>query len=206
MNHKGCPRFLKKNNVRHCQPKFSKREKIHCDIQINTQYSAPATNMLGSCQTFSTRNDGLDHYPILRLHAQNILGAKGLNWELTLPRIVFGGKWTNSNLLLLEGRYTRIFNIADRIPVPWHSRGYPILADFRNCLFLVHMNNAALNFVLSASASFREPFCEHLQCYLIWSFSSQHRWKFFCSIADDNLMSLQMIMIATECDESRFVA
>ena len=96
-----------------------------------------------------------------------ILGAKGKKWGLTRPRIFFGGKRTNSNLLLLEGSYTRIFNIAVRIPVPWHSRGYPILPDFRNCLFLVHMNHAALNFVLSISADFREPFVHIFSA--IWS-------------------------------------
>ena len=106
------------------------------------------------------------------------------------PNFIFGGKRTNSNLLLLEGSYTRIFNTAVRIPVPWHSRGYPILPDSRNCLFLVHMNNAALNFVLSVPANFRESFCAHLQRYLIWPFSLQLRWQFVCSIADDNLMSL----------------
>ena len=74
------------------------------------------------------------------------------------PEFFFGGKRTNSNLLLLEGSYTRIFNIAVCIAVPWHSRSYSILPDFGNCLFLVHMNNAALNFVLSISADFREPF------------------------------------------------
>ena len=95
------------------------------------------------------------------------------------PEIFFCGKRTNSNLLLLEGSYARIFNTAVRIPVPWHSRGYPILPDFRKCLFLVHMNNAALNFVLSISADFREPFCAYLQRYLIWSFSLQLRWNSF---------------------------
>ena len=122
------------------------------------------------------------------------------------PEFSFGWKRKILNLLLLVGSYTRIFNIAVRIPVPWHSRGYPIVPDFRNCLILVHMNNAALNFVFSVSANFRELFCAHLRRYLIWSFSLQLRWKLFCSIVDDNLMSLQMIMIAAECDEVRSVA
>ena len=82
------------------------------------------------------------------------------------PEFFFGGKRTNSNALLLEGSYNRIFNTAVRTPVPWQSRGYPILPDLRNCLFLVHMNNAALNFVLSVSANCGEPFCAHLQCSL----------------------------------------
>ena len=39
----------------------------------------------------------------------------------TCPEFFFGGKRTNSNLLWLEGSYTRIFNIAVRIQVPWHT-------------------------------------------------------------------------------------
>ena len=49
-NHKICPRFLKKNNFKHCQPSSAKAKQMHCEIQINTQYSALATNMLWSCQ------------------------------------------------------------------------------------------------------------------------------------------------------------
>ena len=48
--------------------------------------------MLWSCQTSSTRKDCLDQYPILCFHAQNILGAKGLNWGLTRPRFFFRQK------------------------------------------------------------------------------------------------------------------
>ena len=40
--------------------------------------------MLWSCQTPSTKNDGLDQYPIFCLHAQSILGAKGKNWRLKM--------------------------------------------------------------------------------------------------------------------------
>ena len=50
----------------------------------------------------------------------------------------------------------KIFNIAVRLPAPWHSWGHPTLPDLRNCLFLVHINTAELNFVLSVSANFQE--------------------------------------------------
>ena len=165
MNHKSCPWFLKNKNVRHCQPSSS--EKICCEIQISTQYSALAINMLWSCLTSSTRNDGLDHYPILCLHTQNNLGETGLNlwvdptpefFRLKTDKFEFYCCWKEA--------YTRIFNIAVRLPVPWHSWGYPILPDLRNCLFLVHLNSehCSAKFVLSVSPNFREPFCAHLQC------------------------------------------
>ena len=102
--------------------------------------------MFWSCQTLSTRNDALDQYPILCLHAQNPhSGCEGQKLKVDPAQYFFRLKFrlktdkfksvvaTN----LLEGSYTRIFNIAVRIPVSWHSRGYPILPDFRNCLFLV---------------------------------------------------------------------
>ena len=54
-------------------------------------------------------------------------------------------------------------------------------------LFFVHMNTATVNFVLSI-CQIREPFCAHIQC------SFDHSLR---SIVDDNLMTVQMIMIAT---------
>ena len=43
LNHKHCPRFLQKNDVRHCQPSSAKVKKYI--VQINTQYSVLAINM-----------------------------------------------------------------------------------------------------------------------------------------------------------------
>ena len=57
---------------------------------------------------------------------------------------------------------------------------------------------AALNFVLSVSANFREPVCAHLQCSFDRSLRNiVETWKLFRRIVDHNLMPLQMIMIET---------
>ena len=41
------------------------------------------------------------------------------------------------------------------------------LMHWQHCHAIVKVKNAALNFALSVSADFREPFCAHLQCSLI---------------------------------------
>ena len=65
------------------------------------------------------------------------------------------------------------------------------------CLFLVHMNNAALNFVLLPF--FGNSFVRTSSAQFIILIAASLK-KLFRSIVDDNLMSLQMIMIATECN------
>ena len=112
------------------------------------------------------RNDGLDQYPIL-------WRARSIPNTLNLPQ--------NFSEAL------KIFYIAVQLPVPWHSWGYPILPDSRNCLFLVHTKTAALTFVLSPI--FGNSFVHISSAHLIILFESlkdlsQHPWWQLHVLAD----------------------
>ena len=122
--------------------------------------------MLWSCQKSSTRNFGLDQYPILYLPRNIKLSA---TYIAQRAWILDGCPGPGSFPGPAPGIFPRTLNIAIRLPVPWvrrHSWVYSILPDLRNCLFLINImiNTAALTFVLSVSANFRQSFCALLHC------------------------------------------
>ena len=130
---------------------------MHCDIQINTQYTALALNMLWPCQTSSSRNDGLDQYPILCLpHNINIrdgLEFEGVDPESRTREIPGPEKYRGPALELFRGFSKLQFNFQchDIVEVIQYFQVWRIVYF----LFI---------WTLHVSANFREQFCALLQC------------------------------------------
>ena len=131
------------------------------------------------------------------MHNINVRGATGLDGirGLTRPRICFRRKADTFEFVVARRKHTLGFST-----LPFAFRCHAIVEAIQSfqiwgtgCFLFTWTMQRCRICQFSGTVLCAPP-------VLIGSFSSEHSWKFFRSFVDDNLMSLQMIMVETGSD------